>query len=72
MGYCEGTITPTTSPDYVSLTDLGGCPEDWSTKSDSDRYEEGDRVASQGLVYQCKAWPMSGHCRQAGYKWTHC
>jgi hypothetical protein len=46
---------------------MGGCPEAWKTKGSVDPYEEGDRITSQGLVYQCKAWPMNAHCGQAGY-----
>mmetsp|Transcript_3382 Transcript_3382/g.6143 ORF Transcript_3382/g.6143 Transcript_3382/m.6143 type:complete len:657 (+) Transcript_3382:92-2062(+) len=68
VGYCSGSITPTTSPVYVSLPNMGGCPDTWSTKSAADAFEEGDRVSSGGLVYQCKSWPYSGHCGQAGYE----
>jgi len=64
VGYCEGTIAPTTSPVFVSLADVGGCPDDWSVQT----YEEGDRVHSMGLVYACKSWPHSGNCGQAGFE----
>eukprot|EP00584_Thalassiosira_punctigera_P002647 CAMPEP_0172527200 /NCGR_PEP_ID=MMETSP1067-20121228/1937_1 /TAXON_ID=265564 ORGANISM="Thalassiosira punctigera, Strain Tpunct2005C2" /NCGR_SAMPLE_ID=MMETSP1067 /ASSEMBLY_ACC=CAM_ASM_000444 /LENGTH=652 /DNA_ID=CAMNT_0013310885 /DNA_START=110 /DNA_END=2068 /DNA_ORIENTATION=- len=63
-GYCSGTIAPTTAPNFSSLVDVGGCPDDWSVQS----YEEGDRVHSMGLVYECRQWPFSGHCGQAGYE----
>jgi hypothetical protein len=68
VGYCSGTIAPTSSPSFVSLPNMGGCPDTWSVKSGIDAYEEGDRVSSGELVYQCKAWPYSGHCGQAGYE----
>jgi len=68
VGYCSGSITPTTSPVYVSLPNMGGCPDTWSTKSAADAYEEGDCVSSGGLVYQCKSWPYIAHCGQAGYE----
>jgi len=67
-GYCSGTLTPTAAPSFVTLGDLGGCPEEWSPKMPPEGYEEGDRVSSMGMVYSCKAWPMSAHCGQAGYE----
>lgn len=63
-GYCDGTISPTVSPSHDVLTDMGGCPEEWSAQT----YEEGDKVSSNDLVFQCKAWPQSAHCGQAGYE----
>lgn len=63
VGYCSGTIAPTTAPVFVSLPDVGGCPEEWSAKN----YEENDRISSMGLVYSCKSWPFSSHCGQMGY-----
>lgn len=71
VGYCSGTIAPTSSPSFVSLSNIGACPEEWVEKfTDSgDAYEEGDIVStSKGMVYECKAWPFSAHCGQAGYK----
>jgi hypothetical protein len=64
VGYCSGTIAPTTSPVYVTLADMGGCPDEWSPGV----YEEGDMVAGDYLVYECQSWPESGHCGQAGYE----
>lgn len=63
-GFCSGTIAPTSSPSNEVLTFMGGCPEVW----DSSTYEEGDKVSDGQLVFQCKAWPHSGHCGQAGYE----
>jgi len=66
VGHCSGSITPTSSPSFDSLTDMGGCPDEWVPQT----YEEGDRVSANGLVYVCKAHPYSGHCGQAGYEPT--
>jgi hypothetical protein len=63
-GYCSGTIAPSTSPVWVSLTNMGGCPDKWSLQT----YEEGDKVSKDGLLYTCKSYPQSGHCGQAGYE----
>ena len=63
-GFCSGTIAPTSSPSNEVLTFMGGCPEVW----DGSTYEEGDKVSDGQLVFQCKAWPHSGHCGQAGYE----
>lgn len=68
LGTCSGTIAPTSSPNFASLANLGACPDEWQSKAIGDSYEEGDRVSVGGLVYQCKAWPFSGHCGQAGYQ----
>lgn len=53
-GYCSGTITPTGSPAYVVLKDMGGCPDAWSPKGPGDAYNEGERVSKNGLVFACK------------------
>jgi len=71
VGFCSGTIAPTGAPNHVALQDLGGCPDGWKETNSVTAYEEGDTVAEDGLVYTCKAWPMSGHCGQAGYKPNH-
>jgi len=64
VGSCSGSIAPTSSPVFVSLTDVVGCPDEWSQQT----YEEGDRVSSMKLVFECKADPLSSHCGQAGYE----
>eukprot|EP00580_Thalassiosira_gravida_P013404 CAMPEP_0201681400 /NCGR_PEP_ID=MMETSP0494-20130426/51093_1 /ASSEMBLY_ACC=CAM_ASM_000839 /TAXON_ID=420259 /ORGANISM="Thalassiosira gravida, Strain GMp14c1" /LENGTH=730 /DNA_ID=CAMNT_0048165147 /DNA_START=146 /DNA_END=2338 /DNA_ORIENTATION=- len=64
VGVCDGTIAPTTAPSFDVLTDVGGCPDVWSVQT----YEEGDRVSSMDLVYECAADPLSRHCGQAGYE----
>jgi len=63
-GYCRGTIAPTSSPDFVVLPDMGGCPGNWSPQP----YETGDRVSSKTFVFECNAWPYSMHCGQVGYE----
>ncbi|KAL7535401.1 hypothetical protein ACHAXR_007612, partial [Thalassiosira sp. AJA248-18] len=68
IGYCDGTIAPTTAPNYVSLKDMGGCPEAWERRTESEPYEEGDRVSNGGLVFTCKGWPLGQHCGQDGYE----
>jgi hypothetical protein len=65
LGSCDGTIAPTSSPVYVSLTAAGGCPDAF----DSDAtYEEGDKVEKNGLVYKCRAWPNSAWCSMQNYE----
>lgn len=64
VGYCEGTITPTTSP-ISTLPDVGGCPDEWA--QGANLYEEGDQVSVNGLVFTCGVFPASSHCGQAGY-----
>jgi len=64
VGVCDGTIAPTTAPSFDVLTNVGGCPDVWSVQT----YEEGDRVSSMDLVYECAADPLSRHCGQAGYE----
>ncbi|KAL7448775.1 hypothetical protein ACHAWC_000916, partial [Mediolabrus comicus] len=71
-GGCTGTISPTASP--VFPTPVSGCPEEFVS---GNTYEEGDKVAvlnvagasgDFGKVYECKAYPFSSHCGQAGYE----
>ncbi|KAL3783743.1 hypothetical protein HJC23_004862 [Cyclotella cryptica] len=55
LGTCDGTIAPTSSPNFVSLPDAGGCPMDYSS---DEKYEAGDKVSVQGngagkIVYEC-------------------
>ncbi len=64
MGYCSGTIPPTTLPNFDPLVNLGGCPDEWTNKS----YKEGDLIQSMGLVYRCNLWPLSRNRNQTGYK----
>lgn len=64
VGSCSGTLTPTTSPNYDVLEDMGGCPSEFDG---SDKYEAGDQVSQDGLVYACREWPYSEHCSQDGY-----
>lgn len=57
LGSCSGFITPTTSPAYVSLTETGGCPEEFQSGAD---YKAGDTVTVEAngvaqIVYQCDA-----------------
>ena len=42
-GSCDGEMSPTASPDFVTLTDLGGCPDPWSASS-ADSYTGGTLV----------------------------
>mmetsp|Transcript_33191 Transcript_33191/g.75125 ORF Transcript_33191/g.75125 Transcript_33191/m.75125 type:complete len:591 (+) Transcript_33191:109-1881(+) len=66
LGSCSGTISPTSSPNYSTLTDAGGCPDPW--EAGVNKYEENDRVSKNGLVFQCAAFPFSGFCGQTGYE----
>jgi len=65
LGSCSGTIAPTTSPNYVTLQDMGGCPGAWEAGAE---YEEYDRASKNGLVFQCAPYPHSGHCGSVGYE----
>ena len=66
LGSCSGTISPTGSPVYSTLTDQNGCPDAW--EAGVNKYEEGDKIAKGGLVYQCNTFPYSGFCGQIGYE----
>jgi len=68
VGSCFGTLTPTGSPNFSALVDLGGCPEEWEAKSAGEAYEKDDTVSSHGFVFSCKMWPYSTHCSQHGYQ----
>mmetsp|Transcript_29431 Transcript_29431/g.66001 ORF Transcript_29431/g.66001 Transcript_29431/m.66001 type:complete len:578 (+) Transcript_29431:313-2046(+) len=65
LGSCTGSMAPTGSPAFTTLTDMGGCPSKWAAGA---TYEEGDKVSSGGLVFECRAFPFSSHCGQAGYE----
>ena len=65
LGSCDGTIAPTTSPNYQSLTDHGGCPDEFASGT---TYEEGDKVAVGSIVYQCRSWPNSAWCSMNSYE----
>ena len=57
LGSCDGTLAPTSSPTFVVLTNVGGCPKEWEANgihTAGDAYEEGDMVSSGGLVFKCK------------------
>lgn len=66
LGSCSGTIAPTTSPNYVTLPNAGGCPGAW--EAGEDKYEEFDTASKNGLVFQCAKFPYSGFCGQTGYE----
>ena len=68
IGSCFGTLAPSSSPNFASLTNLGGCPEEWEAMIVGEAYEESDTVSSQDLVFSCKRWPYSTHCGQQGYE----
>ena len=59
-------MAPTGSPAYATLTDMGGCPSKWVAGSNI--YMEGDKVSSEGLVFECRPFPYSLHCGQDGYE----
>jgi len=66
LGSCSGSMSPTGSPAYTTLTDAGGCPDAW--EAGVNKYEENDKVSKNGLVFQCAAFPFSGFCGQTGYE----
>ena len=67
FGYCEGTIAPTSSPNFSSLDEIGeGCPKSYDIMK---IYEGGDQVSvfvsndsSHAIIYECKSWPMGAYC----------
>jgi hypothetical protein len=66
LGSCTGTISPSKSPSFKTITSAGGCPDVYS---DAAKYEAGDKVtlqvnAATALVYECKSYPDSGYCSQ--------
>ncbi|EJK76968.1 hypothetical protein THAOC_01236, partial [Thalassiosira oceanica] len=66
LGSCSGTISPTQSPVFEVLVDMGGCPAGW--EEGANKYEEDDYVSADGLVFQCQSWPYSTLCGQVGFK----
>ena len=60
--YCCDSIMPTTSPSFDVLKRVGECPNGWSGQI----YNEGDHVLTNDLMYECKSWPQSTLCGQAG------
>lgn len=65
LGRCTGTLWPTSAHMYDALEEIAGCPAEYTANTN---YEESDRVSSNGLVYQCKSFPLSRHCSQSGYE----
>ena len=65
LGSCSGTIYPTKSPVHVHLTDVGGCPEEFS---EFINYEAGEKVHIDGVVFQCKEWPNSAYCNSENFE----
>eukprot|EP00804_Cyclotella_cryptica_P027202 CCRYP_017186-RA/>CCRYP_017186-RA protein AED:0.06 eAED:0.06 QI:222/0.5/0.33/1/0.5/0.33/3/309/676 len=66
LGYCSGSIAPTSSPNFAKLADAGGCPKVYS---DASSYEAGDKVSIEVnpgtiLIYECQSFPNSGYCSQ--------
>jgi hypothetical protein len=44
---------------------VGGCPEEFVSGV---KYEEGDKVSIDRVVYVCREWPRSEMCKQIGYE----
>ena len=71
IGTCVGTLAPTTaSPSVTPVYTVGGaCPAAYAAGA---TYSAGSKVttvtAGGKNVYQCKAFPYSGYCGQAGYE----
>lgn len=53
-GYCAGTSSPTSAPNFVALENLGGCSPEWSARTQSNAYKTGDRVSKNNLIFSCK------------------
>ena len=65
LGSCDGTIAPSTLPNYQYLADHGGCPDDFASDT---TYEEGDKVTVGSIVYKCRSWPNSAWCSMDQYE----
>lgn len=52
IGSCRGTLTPTTSPSFHHLQDMGVCPDEWQWGIHV-TYEEGDLISAGRFVFQC-------------------
>jgi hypothetical protein len=65
IGSCEGTISPSSSPNYVSLADAGGCPDEYVGGM---KYEADDVVEMNSRVYKCNPWPESIWCGETSYE----
>lgn len=63
LGSCSGTIEPTSSPNY-DLAAFGGCPDEFDAAV---TYEAGDKVAYNGIAFQCKEYPYSAWCSHDSY-----
>ena len=67
IGYCEGTIAPSSSPNFSSLDEMGdGCPKTYNVRT---IYETGDQVSLfisndpvRAIIYECKTWPNGAYC----------
>ena len=68
LGSCTGSITPTTSPNYSTLANYGGCPNTWETKGAGETYAAGSKVSANGLVFECNVYPHDQHCGQMGFE----
>ena len=65
LGSCDGTISPSTSPNFISLEDAGGCPDEYQKGME---YKSGDKVSTHDIIYACKVWPYSQRCSMDGYE----
>jgi hypothetical protein len=64
LGHCDGTIAPTTSPNFSSLSLVGdGCPKSYDS---STAYEAGDLVSVNAIVFECKTWSAGGQYCNSG------
>ena len=67
----SGTMSPTSSPNYVMLTDAGGCPPEYTSGyeySEYVGYEGGDLVTWNKIVFKCRPFPYSMWCNMAGFE----
>ena len=63
-GWCDGTISPTTSPVQLS----GACEDDPWSSSNLGLYKEGNRVRKSNKIYECRKWPWSLKCGDRYYE----
>jgi len=65
LGSCEGTMSPSASPVFEVLIDVGGCPLEFEQGV---TYQEGDKISKDGIAFVCRPFPNSAWCSVEGYK----
>ncbi|KAL3777461.1 hypothetical protein ACHAWO_010212 [Cyclotella atomus] len=64
LGYCDGTISPTTAPAFSALKDHNGCPDAYDKSS---KYEANDKVSIEVTDTHSVVWQCSGDVHRSQY-----